>query len=154
MRIGVWTSVRVLAEDTIARLEQTELGEIHRRIQSASTIRVEDVDGSYIQWIRPSDNARGYKLDKAYVDIHVNTDILFTIILPCLWHGNFEDIIWIAGKRTTVYEYLCALPQPLFEATLLGLMGFPLNPEKEAMKYFRPAICLRCGITQLCHSTI
>lgn len=32
----------------------------------------------------------------------------------------------------TVYEYLCALPQELFEATLLGLMGFPLNPEKEA----------------------
>lgn len=32
----------------------------------------------------------------------------------------------------TVYEYIRSLPQPLFEATLLGLMGFPLNPEKEA----------------------
>lgn len=32
----------------------------------------------------------------------------------------------------TVYEYIQSLPQPLFEATLLGLMGLPLNPEKEA----------------------
>lgn len=32
----------------------------------------------------------------------------------------------------TVYEYLIKLPRPLFEATLLGLMGIPLNPEKEA----------------------
>lgn len=31
-----------------------------------------------------------------------------------------------------VYEYLISLPQTLFEATLLGLMGFPLDPEKEA----------------------
>lgn len=31
----------------------------------------------------------------------------------------------------TVYEYLISLPRPLFEATLLGLMGLPLNPEKE-----------------------
>lgn len=32
----------------------------------------------------------------------------------------------------TVYEYIRSLPQPLFEAMLLGLMGLPLNPEKEA----------------------
>ena len=32
----------------------------------------------------------------------------------------------------TVYEYLIRLPRPLFEATLLGLMGFPLDSEKEA----------------------
>lgn len=31
----------------------------------------------------------------------------------------------------TVFEYLRTLPQPLFEATLLGLMGFPINSERE-----------------------
>lgn len=132
MKIGVWTSDRVLAQDTITRLEQTELGEIYRRIQISSTLIVEDIDGNYIQWIRPIESARGYKVDKAYVDIQINTDIIFTVILPCLRHGGFEDIVWIAGERTTVYEYLHALPQPLFETILLGLMGFPINPEKEA----------------------
>ena len=31
----------------------------------------------------------------------------------------------------TVFQYLQTMPQPLFEATLLGLMGFPINPERE-----------------------
>ena len=31
----------------------------------------------------------------------------------------------------TVYDYLISLPRPLFEATLLGLMGNPINPERE-----------------------
>lgn len=132
MRIGVWTSDRTLAQETISQLEKTELGKISCRRHSGSEMMVGDDQGNSIQWIRPCENARGYKVDKAYVDIRINNEILFTIILPCLWHGNFEDIVWIAGERTTVYEYLHALPQPLFEATLLGLMGFPLDPEEEA----------------------
>lgn len=131
MKIGVWTSDRALAQETITQLEKTELGEVLCRRHGGSDMMVTDRQGNSIQWIRPSENARGHKIDKAYVDIRVNTDILFTIILPCLWHSNFEDIVWIAGERTTVYEYLCALPQPLFEATLLGLMGFPLDSERE-----------------------
>ena len=31
----------------------------------------------------------------------------------------------------TVFQYLQTMPQSLFEATLLGLMGFPINPERE-----------------------
>lgn len=31
----------------------------------------------------------------------------------------------------TVYEYLIRLPQPLFEATLMGLMGLPVNSPQE-----------------------
>ena len=31
----------------------------------------------------------------------------------------------------TVFQYLQTMPQPLIEATLLGLMGFPINPERE-----------------------
>ncbi len=34
-------------------------------------------------------------------------------------------------RYTTVFEYLQNLPQPLFEATLLGLMGFPMNADCE-----------------------
>lgn len=33
----------------------------------------------------------------------------------------------------TVYEYLISLPQPLFEATLMGLMGLSLNSEQESV---------------------
>ena len=131
MKIGVWTSDYVLARETIERLEKTELGEIYYRCLGRANMKVQDRHGNVIQWLRPYDNSRGYKLDKAYVDVKVNTDILFNIILPCLWQGEFEDVIWIAGDRTTVYEYLHALPQPLFEATLLGLMGLPLDTEKE-----------------------
>lgn len=32
----------------------------------------------------------------------------------------------------TVFEYLQQLPQSLFEATLMGLMGIPFNPIQEA----------------------
>lgn len=32
----------------------------------------------------------------------------------------------------TVFQYLQCLPQPIFEATLLGLMGLPINPDREA----------------------
>lgn len=32
----------------------------------------------------------------------------------------------------TVFEYLQQLPQGLFEATLMGLMGIPFNPIQEA----------------------
>ena len=132
MKIGIWTSDLALAKETITQLEKTELGKVLCRHCCVSEMMVMDDQGNSIQWIRPCENARGYKIDKAYVDIRVNTDILFTIILPCLWHGGFEDIVWIADRRTTVYEYLCDLPQPLFEATLLGLMGFQLDPEKES----------------------
>ncbi len=31
----------------------------------------------------------------------------------------------------TVFQYLQTMPQPLLETTLLGLMGFPINPERE-----------------------
>lgn len=32
----------------------------------------------------------------------------------------------------TVFEYMQQLPQDLFEATLMGLMGIPFNPVQEA----------------------
>lgn len=35
------------------------------------------------------------------------------------------------SKNMTVFQYLQTMSQPLFEATLLGLMGFPVNPERE-----------------------
>ena len=130
MRIGVWTSDRVLAEDTITKVEKT-LGDIVVRKNSYSNLFTQDDQGNVVMWVRPSENARGYKFDKAYVDIRVNIDFLFTIILPCLWHGSFEDVIWIADERTTVYDYLHALPQPLFEAFVLNLMGSPLTEDHQ-----------------------
>lgn len=33
----------------------------------------------------------------------------------------------------TVFEYMQQLPQPLFEATLMGLMGIPIDPVREAV---------------------
>lgn len=133
MKIGVWTSNRVLAEDTITKVEKT-LGNIVVRKNSHSNLFTQDDQGNVVIWVRPSENARGYKFDKAYVDIWVNTDLLFTIILPCLWHGGFEDLIWIADERTTVYDYLHALPQPLFESFVLSLMGSPLTEDRQ--RYF------------------
>ncbi len=130
MKIGVWTSDRVLAENTITKIEKT-LGNIVVRKNSYSNLFTQDDQGNVVMWIRPSENARGYKFDKAYVDIRVNTDLLFTIILPCLWHGGFEDLIWIADERTTVYDYLHAMPQPLFEAFVLNLMGNPLTEDRQ-----------------------
>ena len=128
MKIGVWTSNRVLAEDTIAKIEKTFGDGVVRR-RSYSDMLTQDDQGNMVKWVRPSENARGYKFDKVYVDIQVSRDILFTIILPCLWRGNYEDVIWIADKQTTVYDYLHALPQPLFEEFVLGLMGTPLTEE-------------------------
>lgn len=130
MKIGIWTSDRILAEATIDKLEKT-LGEITVRKRSYTEMCTQDNQGNVIQWVRPTESARGYKFNKAYVDIRVNMDILFTIILPCLWHGSFEDLIWIADERTTVYDYLHALPQPLFEAFILNLMGHPLTEDRQ-----------------------
>lgn len=31
----------------------------------------------------------------------------------------------------TVFQYLQTMPQSLFESTLLGVMGFPITPERE-----------------------
>lgn len=130
MRIGIWTSNRDLAIKTLEEVEKT-MKAITRQVVSRGEVFSQDAEGNIVKWIRPTESARGYRFDKMYVDVNVDLGIFYTVIMPRLLHGSFKDIIWIAGERTTVYEYLHALPQPLFEATLLGLMGFPLDPERD-----------------------
>lgn len=130
MKIGIWTSDRELAKNTVTKIAD-EFDTNFRYRVSLLEITARDEQNNVIQWVRPTESARGYKFDKAYVDIRVNMDILFTIILPCLWHGDFDDLIWIADERTTVYDYLHALPQPLFEAFILNLMRRPLTEERQ-----------------------
>lgn len=130
MKIGIWTSDRNLAESTITKLEK-ELGTNFQRKRTTFNMFSQDDQGNIIQWVRPTERARGYKFNKAYVDIRVNMDILFTIILPCLWRGSFDDLIWIADEQTTVYDYLHALPQPLFESFILNLIGRPLTEDRQ-----------------------
>lgn len=133
MIIGVWTFDRTLAEKTIDGLEEA-LGTITSRRRSRLDIYVQDDQGNVIKWVRPTENARGYKFDKAYVDIRVNMDSLHTIILPCLPHGSFKDLIWIADERITVYDYLHAILQPLFEVIVLILTGH--LPTEDNQKQF------------------
>lgn len=50
-------------------------------------------DDVWLRWIRPSDNARGYRHGKLWCDINVKKEILDCVILP-KYFGKYEDIVW------------------------------------------------------------
>lgn len=68
--------------------------EVSRRMISSYTLRIEFTDGTVLQHIRASENARGNKIGKMWCDKDINKDILHEVIMP-IYFGDRDDIIWL-----------------------------------------------------------
>lgn len=68
--------------------------EVSRRMISSYTLRIEFTDGTVLQHIRASENARGNKIGKMWCDKDINRDILHKVIMP-IYFGDRDDIIWL-----------------------------------------------------------
>lgn len=68
--------------------------EVSRRMISRYMLRIEFTDGTVLQHIRASENARGNKIGKMWCDKSVNRDILNCVILP-MYFGEQNDIVWL-----------------------------------------------------------
>jgi hypothetical protein len=52
-------------------------------------------DGNIAIVVKPNENARGYKCNKAYIDINIDNELLNNVVLPCCTYCDKENIIWI-----------------------------------------------------------
>lgn len=68
--------------------------EVSRRMVSSQTLRIEFTDGTVLQHIRASENARGNKIGKMWCDKDINKDILYCVIMP-IYFGDRDDIVWL-----------------------------------------------------------
>ena len=57
-------------------------------------MKVELYDGTIYQVVSASDNSRGHKCHKAYVDRYIDNEIIDCVIKPCLvWSDSSEEQI-------------------------------------------------------------
>lgn len=92
---GVVTGNKEKADKIFAEVEKEYEGHIVKRIVS-SIQRVTYFEGGHrLIWVRPSQNARGYRFHRIWLDKDiVDEEILRCVIFPKLY-CNREDIIWI-----------------------------------------------------------
>lgn len=90
--VGIITNNYKKATDLFTQLEQEHLGKIVRFINSKERKELILDDNTFYKWVKPSDNSRGHRFRKVYIDKNITLDKLNNIILPICVYCLREDI--------------------------------------------------------------
>lgn len=82
-KCGVFVTDRSIAENIINREITKRNGELVKYIHSQYDLFAQFVDGTCIEWLRPSDSVRGHKCGKAIIDLDIDQEVLQKIVIPC-----------------------------------------------------------------------
>lgn len=75
-------------ENLIGEMKYKEIKSIRK---SNLDMIVELYDGTLYQVVSASDNSRGHKCNKAYVDTFINSEIMDCVIKPCLLWSDLPE---------------------------------------------------------------
>ena len=91
-KIGVFTNKRDKASIIFEELYSQNKENVERYRQSKDQIDLLLKDGDYYTWIKPTDNSRGHRCYKAFIDKNITLDILNTIVVPICVYCTRENI--------------------------------------------------------------
>lgn len=81
--IGIITNDRCKAESTMNNIiKEIDKEDISLYINNESNIKLILKDGKKYIWIKPLDNARGYRFKNAYIDKGIGLKVFYDVILP------------------------------------------------------------------------
>jgi hypothetical protein len=92
-KIGVFTNDRNKAEKLFTNIYHDKRQEIDYYRNSREIQEIRLLEGTLYKWIRPIDNSRGNRCDKAYIDKNLTLDELNYIVIPICVYCSRENVI-------------------------------------------------------------
>lgn len=95
--MGFWsivTSDKEKADRIFKDVIATHNSNVVRHVNNSIQEYVDFEDGVHLVKLRPTENARGYRHAKLWIDKNIPQDIAYEVFLP-KFMGNENDIVWI-----------------------------------------------------------
>ncbi len=104
-KLGIWETVGIITSDfNLAESFFEVIYKRHKRkvvkfTKSKCNLYILLKNGTRYMWIRPTDNSRGYRFSKVYLDHNIDYRLLQEVILPCCVYAKPKDIMDLNGKK-------------------------------------------------------
>jgi len=93
---AVITNDRTKAEKAMSQIETKIDSEVVQRVNGSYRMEVRFTNGCILRWVKPTESARGLKLDRMWIDESLRTtEIIRDVFFHSMIHCNKENIHWI-----------------------------------------------------------